>query len=248
MARQRKQPEPATPPKLNPVTQLSPLVVRMAGHAESQLEAAIGTLMRRDAEAAQKVRSNDESLDKLQAKIDREAQALLIRQRPDETELNEILGAMRIAADLERIGDYAANIAKRAVPLAALPDFPRIGTVGRMGKLVCELLSSVADAYSHRDPAGAIDVWHRDEDLDDLYTSLHREVLTHMMEDQRNIRGYIHILFIAKNIERIGDHATNIAESVHLILRGKPFEKARPKGVDATFQPVPPADTDQAQT
>lgn len=248
MARSRKTPEPATEPRLDPATLLSPLVVRMAGYAESQLEAAIETLFRRDAEAAQRVRDNDRTLDRMQLSIDEAAQGLLMNQSPTRRDLDEILGAMRIAGDLERIGDYAANIAKRAVTLSSLPDFPRIGAVGRMGRLVRELVSNVIDAYSRRDPAGAIDVWHRDEDIDDLYTSLHREVLTYMMEDPRNLTGYIHILFIAKNIERIGDHSTNIAETVHQILRGEPFGQSRRKGDETSYPSVDllPDDTDEA--
>lgn len=235
-------PEPVSTDRQEPNAVLSPLVIRMAGEAENQVELAVGTVMRRDAAAAEKVSANDRSLDNRELKIESEAQRLLMRQQPDQSDLHEILGAMRIAGDLERIGDYAANIAKRVRPLANFRDLPRIGAVERMGRLVRELLSAVVDAYSRRDLAGAIDAWHRDEDLDDLYTSLHREVLTYMMEDPRNITGYIHLLFIAKNLERIGDHATNIAEVVHLILRGEPFDMARPKGDDTSHQLVRPKD------
>ncbi|MBV6631660.1 MAG: phosphate signaling complex protein PhoU [Alphaproteobacteria bacterium] len=219
---------------------LSPLVIRMAGEAENQVELAVGTVMRRDTSAAERVSANDRILDDLEHRIDEEAQKLLMAQQPSQTDLHEILGAMRIAGDLERIGDYAANIAKRVRPLASFSDLPRVGAVERMGRLVRELLSAVVNAYSRRDLAGAIDAWHRDEDLDDLYTSLHREVLTYMLEDPRNITGYIHLLFIAKNLERIGDHATNIAEVVHLMLSGEPFDKARPKGDDTSYQLVRP--------
>ena len=225
-----------------PVTNnLAPLVIRMAGHAESQLELAMNSVMRRDAAGAAKVPPGDQVLDELQRRIDQQAQIALMADRPTQADLNEILGAMRIAADLERIGDYAANISKRVQPLAQFTDLPQIGAVSRMGRLVRELLNSVVTAYSRRDLAGAIDAWHRDEDLDDLYTSLHRGVLTYMMEDPRNITGYIHILFIAKNVERIGDHATNIAERVHLIISGEPFDQARPKGDDTPQQLIRPS-------
>ena len=221
--------------------QLAPLVIRMAGHAESQLELAMNSVVRRDPGSAARVPPGDKVLDDLQQRIDQQAQLALMADRPTQADLNEILGAMRIAADLERIGDYAANISKRVEPLAQCTDLPPLGAVSRMGRLVRELLNSVVTAYSRRDLAGAIDAWHRDEDLDDLYTSLHREVLTYMIEDPRNITGYIHILFIAKNVERIGDHATNIAERVHLIISGEPFDKVRPKGDNTPQQLIRPS-------
>ncbi|MEO0393789.1 MAG: phosphate signaling complex protein PhoU [Pseudomonadota bacterium] len=223
---------------------LSPLVIRMAGHAESQLQLAMNAVIRRDARTAARVSPGDHVLDDLQVQIDRQAQELLIRHRPSQANLHEILGAMRIAGDLERVGDYAANIAKRVEPLAEFRDLPPIGAVDRMGRLVQELLHGVVTAYSRRDLSGAIDAWHRDEDLDDLYTSLHRELLTYMIEDPRNITGYIHILFIAKNVERIGDHATNIAEQVHLMISGEPFDKARPKGDETPGHVVRPVAKD----
>lgn len=235
-------PAPKTPSIPEIMTALSPLVIRMAGHAESQLEMAMNSAIRRDARGAARVPPGDDVLDELQALIDAKAQQLLIAHRPSPEDLNEILGAMRIAGDLERIGDYAANISKRVVPLAEFRELPPIGAVSRMGRLVGELLHGVVTAYSRRDLAGAIDAWHRDEDLDDLYTSLHREVLTYMMEDPRNITGYIHILFIAKNVERIGDHATNIAEQVHLIISGEPFDEARPKGDETPGHLIRPAE------
>ena len=234
-----------TSARQEPAEVLAPLVIRMAGYAESQLEQSITAAVRRNAAKAIAVAGNDSVLDDLQTRINREAQQLLIDQRPDQADLNQILGAMRIAGDLERIGDYAANIAKRVRPLAEFADLPQIGAVSRMGRLVRDLLSSVVTAYSRNDLAGAIEAWHRDEDLDDLYTSLHREVLTYMMEDPRNITGYIHILFIAKNVERIGDHATNIAEMVHLIVTGEPFNKVRPTGDDTSDQLIRPADRDK---
>ncbi len=144
-------------------------------------------------------------------------------------DLREIVSALKISSDLERIGDYAANIAKRSLALAQLPAVRPVVGIPRMGTLVAGILKDVLDSYTERDVAKAIAAWERDQELDDLYTSLFREVLTDMMEDPRNITPCTHLLFMAKNLERIGDHATNVAETIHFLVVGEPLAGERPK-------------------
>ena len=156
------------------------------------------------------------------------------------SDLREIVSALKIASDLERIGDYAANIAKRSLALAQLPAVRPAGAIPRMGRLVQEIMKEVLDAFIERDVDKAVAARRRDEELDDLYTSLFREVLTYMMEDPRNITPCTHLLFIAKNLERIGDHATNIAETIHFLVIGHPLTSERPKGDESSFTVVTP--------
>ena len=211
------------------IENLIAMIARMAGLAEAQLAAASEALQRRDAALGRRVHGADHQLDHHEATIEAEANRLLLLQTPSPASLQEILGAIKIAGELERVGDYAANIAKRVTTLASLPGLPRLGTLYRMGRLVQELVADVINAYTQRDLNKAIDAWERDDELDDLYTSLYREMLTYMMEDPRNITGYTHLLFIAKNFERIGDHATNIAEIIHVLITGTPLQKTRHK-------------------
>lgn len=143
-------------------------------------------------------------------------------------------------SDLERIGDYAANIAKRSLALVQVPVVRPVMALPRMGRMVQQIIKDVLDAYTERDLEKALSAWRQDESVDDLYTSLFRETLTYMMEDPRNITPCTHLLFIAKNIERIGDHATNIAELIHFLLTGKPVTDVRPKGDATSFTVVTP--------
>jgi phosphate transport system protein len=211
------------------IENLIALIARMAGLAEAQLAAASDALQRRDAGLGRRVHGDDRQIDHQETVIEAEATRLLLLQTPSSENLQEILGAIKIAGELERVGDYSANIAKRVVRLASLEGLPRLGTLHRMGRLVQAQLADVINAYAQRDLNKAIDAWERDDELDDLYTSLYREMLTYMMEDPRNITGYTHFLFIAKNFERIGDHATNIAEIIHVLITGRPLEKTRVK-------------------
>lgn len=208
---------------------LTTLIVRMAGLAEAQLAAANDALYRRDAVQGKKIHATDVQLDAYQRQIEALATASLLAKAPDAHALQEILGAIKIASELERVGDYAANIAKRIVSLADVHGLVRSGTLNRMGRLVQELLADVINAYSQRDLHRALDAWERDKDIDALYTSLYQEILGHMAQEPDNITGYTHLLFIAKNFERIGDHATNIAEMIHLLVAGAPMVKTRPK-------------------
>lgn len=219
---------------------LSNLVTQMGGVAEAQIAAAIKAVARRDITLAAQVMQNDLRLDEYERSIDQEAVRLLALRQPMAQDLREIVSALKIAADLERIGDYAANIAKRSLALAQAPAAKPVAAIPRMGHLVEELIKEVLDSYIERDVDKAITAWERDEELDDLYTSLFREVLTYMMEDPRNITPCTHILFMAKNMERIGDHATNIAETIHFLVVGEPLRRARPKNDSSSYAVVSP--------
>ncbi|WP_119679443.1 phosphate signaling complex protein PhoU [Indioceanicola profundi] len=219
---------------------LSNLITQMGGVAEAQIEAAVQAVARRDVDLAGRVMQGDTRLDDYERQIEQEAVRMLALRQPMGIDLREILGSLKISADLERTGDYAANIAKRSIALAQLPAVRPISAIPRMGRLVQEMLKDVLDAYIDRDVEKAISAWHRDEELDDLYTSLFREVLTYMMEDPRSITPCTHLLFIAKNLERAGDHATNIAETIHFLVKGYPLTADRPKGDESSFAVVEP--------
>ncbi|WP_207480656.1 phosphate signaling complex protein PhoU [Arenibaculum pallidiluteum] len=214
---------------------LTNLVTQMGGVAEAQVESAIQAVVRRDVELAAQVMQSDHRIDEYERAIDAETLRLLALRQPMAIDLREILSALKIAADLERIGDYAANIAKRSIALAQVQAVRPAAGVPRMGRMVQEIMKEVLDAFIERDVEKAIAARQRDNDLDDLYTSLFREVLTYMMEDPRNITPCTHLLFIAKNLERIGDHATNIAETVHFLVVGQPPAGERPKSDETSF-------------
>ena len=163
----------------------------------------------------------------------------LIRRGPMATDLRIILAALRVASDIERIGDYAANIAKRSLVLNLAPPLPHTRGLAALGKMAVQQVRDVLEAYRNRDGEAAVRVRDRDAELDTLYTGLFRELLTYMMEDPRAITPCTHLLFMAKNIERIGDHATNIAENVWFAVTGKPLQTPRRKG-DVTAEPVMP--------
>jgi phosphate transport system protein len=219
---------------------LSNLVTQMGGVAESQVEASIQAVMRRDADLASQVMRADHRVDEYERAIDAETLRLLALRQPMASDLREIVSALRISADIERIGDYAANIAKRSIALSQVPAVRPAAGIPRMGRLVQEIMKDVLDSYIDRDVEKAVAARRRDEDLDDLYTSLFREVLTYMMEDPRTITPCTHLLFIAKNLERIGDHATNIAETIHFLVVGQPLTGDRPKA-DASYAVTVPA-------
>ncbi len=228
---------------------LSNLVTQMGGVAEAQVSSAVKAVAKRDIGLAAQVMQADLRLDDYEREIDSEAIRLLALRQPMAQDLREIVSALKISSDLERIGDYAANIAKRSLALAQVPVVRPTIAIPRMGRMVEEIMKDVLDAYIERDVDKAIAAWQRDEELDDLYTSLFREVLTYMMEDPRNITPCTHLLFMAKNLERIGDHATNIAETIHFLVVGEPVTVERPKGDTSSFAVVTPgADGDQTGT
>ncbi|MCB2115296.1 MAG: phosphate signaling complex protein PhoU [Rhodobacteraceae bacterium] len=206
------------------------LVMRMGGMVEAAISEAAKALETRDEELAEKVRLGDRAIDALEEKINEEAVRLIALRAPAATDLRTVLTVMKIAASLERVGDYAKNLAKRAHVLGQMATIPGAGgALRRMSMAVVQMLSDALDAYNTRDAALAEDVRNRDRDVDQMYNALFREFLTHMMEDPRNISACMHLHFIAKNIERMGDHATSIAEQVIYLVTGQMPEEARPK-------------------
>ena len=214
---------------------LSRMVAEMGGLAEKQVADAVDALAKRDTNLAQRVTTADAAIDALQREIEEKSVLTIARRQPMAVDLREIVGALRVANDLERIGDLAKNIAKRVIALnAEFPPPKLIRGVEHMTDLVLEQLKAVLDAYGRRDDTKAMAVWRGDEEIDAVCTSVFRELLTYMMEDPRNITFCIHLMFCAKNIERMGDHATNVAETVHYIIDGNPITERRPKGDTTT--------------
>ena len=212
-------------------------IAQMGGLAEEAFADAIDALQKRDTDLAQRIVDNDKQIDVFERVIEEQAVTMIARRQPMARDLREIMVAIRIASDLERIGDLAKNIAKRTMALDGTHPMKIIHGLSHMGRRSLEQVKNVLDAYSHRDADKAKDVWASDEEIDDLYNSLFRELLTYMMEDPRNISMCTHLLFGAKNIERIGDHATNIAENVYYMVRGENLTDERPKGdVTSTTQ------------
>jgi phosphate transport system protein len=203
--------------------------LRMGEMAASQLEAALDVVQRRDDKAAARVIANDEAIDALEHEVSHDVMKLALRG-PMARDLREILAAIRIASDIERIGDYAANVAKRSMALNTAPPLPQIAGLQMIGRLAVRQVRDVIAAYRDNDVEAAQRVRAADAELDAAYTGLFRELLTYMMEDARAITPCTHLLFMAKNIERIGDHATNIAENVWFLVKGEealpPREKA----------------------
>ncbi|HBK46911.1 MAG TPA: phosphate transport system regulatory protein PhoU [Xanthomonadaceae bacterium] len=194
-------------------------IVRMGETAVAQLEAALDVVERRDDNAAHRIVANDEAIDSLESAISHDVMRLALRG-PMARDLREILAGLRIPADIERIGDYAANVAKRSIALNAVPPLPQTVGVRALGRLAADQVRGALQAYRDNDADAAVKVRNDDARLDAQYTALFRELLTYMMEDPRNITPCTHLLFMAKNLERIGDHATNIAENVWFLVHG----------------------------
>ncbi len=229
---------------------LRDLLTEMGGRVENGLALAMRAVLSRDEAAALGAIDQDRGVDELERRIEGFVIRLLALRQPLADDLREIVASLRITAALERIGDYARNIAKRSMVVSdsALPY--RNAALAQMGRLAQENLRLVIDAVGERDAARAEQVWRSDEGIDDLYTAIFRELITYMMEDPRNITPCTHLMFVAKNLERIGDHATNIAETVYYAATGTNLPDARPRG-GAPFvsDPVPgldPAGSDLA--
>ena len=216
-------------------------ISEMGGIAEKMLVDSIHALLRRDTPLAQAVIAADTRLDVLQREVEEHAILMIARRQPLAVDLRETISAIRVSGDVERIGDLAKNIAKRALAISGQfqPQKIVVG-VQHMSDLVIAQLKDVLDAYAQQDTRRALDVWQRDGQIDALYTSLFRELLTYMMEDPRNISFCAHLLFCAKNIERIGDHTTNIAETVHYLVTGEALSAERPKDDRSSFAVVEP--------
>ena len=203
-------------------------LIRMGEMSVAQLEAALDVLERRDDHAAARVIANDDAIDALEHQVNQDV-VRLIRRGPMATDLRIILAALRVASDIERIGDLAANIAKRSMALNLAPPLPHTRGLDALGRLAARQVREVLDAYARRDGEAALRVRAHDAELDTLYTGLFRELLTYMMEDARAITPCTHLLFMAKNLERIGDHATNIAENVWFLIHGEELMPPRDK-------------------
>ena len=219
---------------------LRDLVSRMGGIAERQVADATLALVRFDTELATQVVARDAQLDALEREIENFAIQLLALRQPMAEDLRFVIAAMKVSHDLERIGDYARNGAKRAIVLASLPAIGSLNGFQRMAKLVQENLKAAIDALVNGDAAAAERVWASDAPVDEIYNGIFREMLTFMMEDPRNITAATHLLFIAKNLERIGGHATNIAETVHYAVLGHTLPEERPKGDSSAYAVVRP--------
>lgn len=217
-------------------------IAEMGGVAEKMLADATVALVRRDTALAQAVIVADKRLDTLQREIEERSILLIARRQPLAIDLRETIAGIRVAGDLERVGDLAKNIAKRVVAISdqSQPQKIVVG-VEHMSELVQEQLKDVLDAYSGRDIKSAHEVWERDSAVDALYNSLFRELLTYMMEDPRNISFCTHLLFCAKNVERIGDHTTNIAETIEYLVTGENPVGERPKDDASNYATVAPA-------
>jgi phosphate transport system protein len=219
---------------------LTRVVIEMGGMAERQIVNALEALEKHDTGLAQRVIADDAKIDALQREVEEKAILTIARRQPMAVDLRELVGALRLANDLERVGDLAKNIAKRVGALDT--DFqPQqvMRGVEHMTDLVLTQLKEVLDSFAHRDIAKALAVWRGDEEIDAVNNSLFRELLTYMMEDPRNISYCIHLLFCAKNIERMGDHATNIAETVYYMVEGRALAEERPKGDTTAMTSMP---------
>ena len=211
--------------------ELNTSVAQMGGLTEKAIADSVDALVRLDVSLAEHVVLVDRSIDALQREIEEKAILTIARRQPMAIDLREIVSALRVSNDLERIGDLAKNIAKRVSQLnSEFRPQKLIRGLEHMAALALAQLKQVLDAYASRELTKALDVWRRDQEVDAMCTSLFRELLTYMMEDPRNITFCIHLMFSAKNIERMGDHTTNIAETVHYMIEGRTITDERPKG------------------
>ena len=208
---------------------LSALLSRMGGLSESMVADAVSAVSRRDTALGQDVIGRDGRVDEMERDVEKQIVRLLALRQPMARDLREVLAAYRLSLEIERIGDLAKNIAKRALILNEAEPVNVTRSVERMGRLVGGRLKEVLDAYGNRDTKRAMVVWSSDDDVDEYYNSLFRELLTYMMGDARMINSCAHLLFIAKNMERIGDHCTNMAEIVHFLVTGEDMPSNRPK-------------------
>jgi phosphate transport system protein len=212
--------------------ELKKKIATMGGIAEAMVSDAMDALQKRDIDLAARVRVTDQQLDILQREVEENAILLIARRQPMAIDLRDVVATIRIASDLERTGDLAKNIAKRVLAVQGGQQLPRAVTgLAHLSRLSLTQLKHVLDAYTARSVDQALAVWKTDGEIDALYTSIFRELLTYMMEDPRNITFCTHLLFCAKNLERIGDHATNIAETIYYLVTGQTLPVDRPKGL-----------------
>lgn len=225
------------------ISRLRSMISEMGGLAEAQTADSVKSMQQHDATLAQRVVDTDLRLDSLEHDIEKMAIEMIALRAPMADDLREIISALKVSSMLERIGDYAKNIAKRSIVLNKMETVKPAIIIPQMTNLVRQMMKDALDSYVQRDSAKAYEVWQRDKSVDDLYNSLFRELLTYMMENPRLITPSTHILFIAKNVERIGDHITNIAEIVYFLVEGKLLEETRPKSDETSSLNVPPPDS-----
>ncbi|BAE53277.1 phosphate signaling complex protein PhoU [Paramagnetospirillum magneticum] len=217
------------------LARLDDSLARMGGLAEAQLASALDALERRDSDLAARVVGADVKVDELEAFVNEQTVRVLALRAPVADDLRTVVAALKIAGEIERIADLAANAAKRSLVLNRLPPVEPMRSLLRLGRLALGLVKEVMDAHLAHDADRALAARDRDQELDDVYASLFREILTYMMEDPRNITPCSHLMFIAKNLERIGDHATNIAELAHFRILGRSALQQRTKKDDSSL-------------
>ena len=221
------------------LSRLDSMIAQMGGLAEAQLADAVEALIRYNSEIANRIVQDDKKIDAIETEIDEFAVNLIALRQPMAADLRVIITALKISSNIERVGDYAKNIAKRTLTLSSTPTIgSSVNTIARMGGIVQGMIKNVLDAYVTRDADKANDVRLRDQEVDQIHSSLFRELLTYMMEDPRQIGTCTHLLFISKNIERIGDHITSIAEQIHFMVHGSLPEDDRPKGDNSAYTVV----------
>ncbi len=224
------------------LNRLRAMITEMGGMVETQVALATQAILQRDPAAATRAVEDDMKVDALERTIEQLVIQLLALRQPMAADLRHIVAALKMTGDLERIGDYAANAAKRSIVLSQYPMGYSFSGLAHMLQLVQAQLKAIIDAIGNADAEQAIAVWKGDARIDDVYNTVFRELITYMMEDPRNITSCAHLLFIAKNLERIGDHTTNIAETVHYAVTGQVLMDARPKSDNSAYAVVhPPA-------
>ena len=219
---------------------LRSLMTQMGGIVETQVALAADAILQRDAASATRAVEEDPKVDALEREVETFVIRLLALRQPVAGDLRQIVAALKITGDLERIGDYAANVAKRSIVLAQFSLPYSLAGLAHMARLVQGQLKSIIDALGDNDAEKATEVWRSDQVVDDIYNALFRELITYMMEDPRNITPCTHLLFIAKNLERIGDHATNIAENLYYAVKGESLPDTRPKGDTSAYAVIRP--------
>ncbi len=217
-------------------------ITEMGGLVENQVRAAAVAVIQGDSESATQAVEQDPGVDALEREVEAQVIRIIALRQPMAQDLRQVLSSLKVTAALERIGDYAANVAKRSIVLAQFSLPFSLSGIAHMARLVQENLKLVIDAVGDSDPEKALQVWRSDQAVDDTYNAIFRELITYMMEDPRNITPCTHLLFIAKNLERIGDHSTNIAETVYYSALGEALPQTRPKGDSSAYTVVRPRD------
>jgi phosphate transport system protein len=216
------------------------MMTQMGGIVETQVALAADAIMLRDAASATRAVEEDPKVDALEREVETFVIRLLALRQPVAGDLRQIVAALKITGDLERIGDYAANVAKRSIVLSQFSLPYSLAGLANMARMVQGQLKSIIDALGDNDAEKAVEVWRSDQVIDDIYNAIFRELITYMMEDPRNITPCTHLLFIAKNLERIGDHATNVAENLYYAVKGETLPDSRPKGDASAYAVIRP--------